>query len=49
MGRLEKAELILTYLQTNHEIVDQHLVKSLLENDNLTDEIRRGLNSLIEI
>ncbi|GGH60369.1 hypothetical protein [Paenibacillus silvae] len=48
MGRLEKAELILTYLQTNHEIVDQHLVKNLLENDNLTDEIQRGLNTLIE-
>lgn len=48
MGRHEKANLILAFLQTSNEVVNQDLIESLLANDNLTDEIRKGLSMLIE-
>ncbi|WP_342555618.1 hypothetical protein [Paenibacillus sp. FSL R7-0652] len=48
MGRKEKSDLILEYLQTNNEIVNQHLLNSLLDNGNLTYEIRQGLSTLLK-
>ncbi|SCY79604.1 hypothetical protein SAMN05720606_109176 [Paenibacillus polysaccharolyticus] len=48
MGRHEKADLILDYLQTSNEYVNQDLIKSLLANDILTYGIRKGLNTLLE-
>ncbi|MGQ8874412.1 hypothetical protein [Paenibacillus sp. TSA_86.1] len=48
MGRPEKADLIMEYLQTSNTYVNRDLIKSLLASENLTYEIREGLNTLVE-
>ena len=48
MGRKEKADLILLYLQHHSEVINIDLIKDLLANDYVTYEIREGLNTLIK-
>jgi hypothetical protein len=48
MERKEKSNLILGYLQTHREIVDEHLIKELLMKNGLNYEIREELRKLIQ-
>ncbi|CAI6036166.1 hypothetical protein PAECIP112173_00827 [Paenibacillus sp. JJ-100] len=48
MGRKEKADLILLYLQKQSEVINVDVIKDLLANDYVTYEIREGLNTLIK-
>ena len=48
MGRKEKANLILSYLKTNKEKVNDNLISDLIKKDGLNNEIRQALRLLIQ-
>jgi hypothetical protein len=47
MGRKERANLILSYLKTNKEKINVHLINNLLKKDGLNNELRQELTLLI--
>lgn len=47
MGRKEKASMLLTYLKSNKDKVNIHLINDLLMKDGLNNELRQGLTLLI--
>lgn len=47
MGRREKADLLLKYMQTNREMINVALLDELLTNKEMDDELRQGLERLI--
>lgn len=48
MGRKEKANLMLSYLKTNKEKVNDNLISDLIKKDGLNNEIRQALRLLIQ-
>ncbi len=48
MGRQEKANLIMSYLKTNKEMVNDSLISDLTEKNGLKNEIRQELRLLIQ-